>query len=117
MQGAAHGKQAERTAGALAFVNIPRIQGHGNRIGFIDARIPELAVNQNCERDDRSLAIRTELNDSQGAWSGVFLTLGLAFSRDNLWTFLLGADGPHKQQAERQADDDRGQNARRISAV
>lgn len=116
MQSAAYGKQTERTAGAFTLVYVSRVQSHGNGIGFIDACIPEFAVDQNCEGDDRSLAIRTKLNQPQRARPGVSLALGLALTREDLRAIPLGEGSPDGGQAECKKDD-RAQNARPIPAV
>jgi hypothetical protein len=89
VQGIVDGEQAERTARLLDFVDVAGIQSHRDGVRFVGGGIPELAVNQDCNWDQRSLTTRRKLEQSDGAGAGILLPGCPAFSGDNLRPLLL----------------------------
>ena len=89
MERAAHREQAQRTAGALSFVNRARIQGHGNWIRFVGGCIPEFSIDQNRNRNQRRLPVGTQLDYTYGARAGILLARALALSRGDLGPLFL----------------------------
>ena len=102
MQGIVDGEQAERTTRLLDFVDVAGIQRHWDRVGFVRRGIPELAVNQDCDWDQRCLAIRRELEQSDCARARILLPRRLALSRCNLRPFLLRVDQGDEAPQQRQ---------------
>lgn len=89
MQRAPYGEQAQRIPRAFPLVDHARIQRHGHGVGFIDTRVPKFAIDQNRDRDDRCLAVRAQLNQSNGTGACVFLARCLVLARNNLRPIFL----------------------------
>ena len=89
VQGVIDREQAQRTTRLLDFVHVAGVQSHRDRVRFVGRCIPELAVNQNCDWDQRGLSTRRKLEHSDGARACILLARRLALSRDDLRALVL----------------------------
>ena len=85
----------QRIPGALAFVDVSRVQRHGNRVRLVGAGIEKLPVNEDRHRDERCFPVGSHLQNADGAGAtGVFVflyriqpTVSLPPGSPDLWTW------------------------------
>jgi hypothetical protein len=92
VQGAADREQSERIPRARTLVDDSRIEGHGDGVSFVVGGVVIFSIHLNEDRENRSLAIFGDLEDSECARARVFLSGCLSFPRRNLRAFLLRRD-------------------------
>jgi hypothetical protein len=93
VQSAADGEEAERIAGARAFVNNAGVERHRNGVGFVVSGVVVFAIDHDEDRQQRGLVVFGNLEHSQGARADVFFPGSFSFARRDLGTFFLRRDG------------------------
>jgi len=92
LSGLGHCEKSLRHPSFEAFIDHAKVESHGDRRGFVGSCIEKLAVNHDYDRNKARLALTGELNQSDGARSGIG---GLA---SRLLDEFLGKESPGKKK-------------------